>query len=621
MFYVIESILFCFCTVWFVLPSVCRSTIRQPVPAELVLAALTAFFFGNIAVTVALCLRKGRTPLLIYQKLSRPTAWPSFVGKYCGAVTLVTMTIAFLFYLFRVRLSDAPCYPQNGLWPFSVAAGIVLAFAFSLLFATFWAKGRFPMEDPECVYYTMGNATAHSDPSIFREATIVCLWGIVIAILAIVIPALVARKLNAKSMTVFFGQRTLFLPIAYVHLTASLLFLLYVLISVFLLLHGNAYVRLIYNDCIQPVASDFYEQEYSTPRFECVSFPEKKRNLIMIIAESLESSYASIDAGGMFNTNLIPELTELAREHVNFSHTERLGGGEDVSGTSWTVGALTAKFSGLPYHLPPSSVHDDYFLPNAVTLTDILNHAGYEQRFLFGSDKTFGRRHLLLETHGAVTVHDINWYKAHNMLDNSYHVFWGFEDSKLYEFAQHEAADLAATGKPFMLGLLTVDTHMPEGYLCERCPTDEPWQMKNVIRCADRQLAAFVRWAQTQDWYTDTAIVIMGDHCFMTGDSTDFLAAENPGSAAYKRRWLDIFINAQPAIAPAPQRYRNRAFSSFDMFPTTLAAMGCTIQDDRLGFGTNLFSNTATVLERYGRETVDASLKVKNTQYRALAGK
>lgn len=45
-----------------------------------------------------------------------------------------------------------------------------------------------------------------------------------------------------------------------------------------------------------------------------ITFPEKKRNLIYIFLESMESTYASKDEGGEFEFNCIPELTQLAKE-------------------------------------------------------------------------------------------------------------------------------------------------------------------------------------------------------------------------------------------------------------------------------------------------------------------
>ncbi len=43
-----------------------------------------------------------------------------------------------------------------------------------------------------------------------------------------------------------------------------------------------------------------------------------------------------------------------------------------------------------------------------------------------------------------------------------------------------------------------------------------------------------------------------------------------------------------------------RTYTTFDNFPTTLAAMGVTIEGNRLGLGTNLFSSEQTLSERYG---------------------
>ena len=51
-----------------------------------------------------------------------------------------------------------------------------------------------------------------------------------------------------------------------------------------------------------------------------------------------------------------------------------------------------------------------------------------------------------------------------------------------------------------------------------------------------------------------------------------------------------------------------------DMFPSTLASMGVTIQGERLGLGTNLFSAEPTLAEQYGIETIDEEL-VKESKF------
>ena len=55
-----------------------------------------------------------------------------------------------------------------------------------------------------------------------------------------------------------------------------------------------------------------------------------------------------------------------------------------------------------------------------------------------------------------------------------------------------------------------------------------------------------------------------------------------------------------------------REYSTFDAFPTTLAAMGIEIPGDRLGLGSNLFSKTPTLLEDYGLKHVKKELEKRS---------
>ena len=43
----------------------------------------------------------------------------------------------------------------------------------------------------------------------------------------------------------------------------------------------------------------------------------------------------------------------------------------------------------------------------------------------------------------------------------------------------------------------------------------------------------------------------------------------------------------------------SRVYSTFDLYPTTLAALGAKIEGDRLALGTNLFSDKMTLIEKY----------------------
>ena len=45
-----------------------------------------------------------------------------------------------------------------------------------------------------------------------------------------------------------------------------------------------------------------------------------------------------------------------------------------------------------------------------------------------------------------------------------------------------------------------------------------------------------------------------------------------------------------------------------DYFPTILASIGVKIEGERLGLGTNLFSDEQTLIEKYGYDEVNSNL-------------
>ena len=57
-----------------------------------------------------------------------------------------------------------------------------------------------------------------------------------------------------------------------------------------------------------------------------------------------------------------------------------------------------------------------------------------------------------------------------------------------------------------------------------------------------------------------------------------------------------------------------------DNFPTTLAAMGVKIEGNRLGLGTNLFSEELTLMEDIGESTLKAELKKKSEFLEKISG-
>ncbi|MFQ7470731.1 MAG: sulfatase-like hydrolase/transferase [[Ruminococcus] lactaris] len=358
----------------------------------------------------------------------------------------------------------------------------------------------------------------------------------------------------------------------------------------------------------QNTESKFIEDEYVDPTDVEVVFPEQKRNLIYIFLESMETTYSDVDDGGAFDENVIPELTEIAQTNEDFSGADpKLNGGYSLAGTTWTMGAMFAQTSGLPLNISISANDmdtQDSFFPGVTTLGDILSDAGYTQTLLIGSEAQFGGRKLYFQEHGNYEMEDYSYAIENSLIPSDYKVWWGYEDQKLFEFAKEKLLQLSQGDEPFNLTMLTVDTHFEDGYVCEQCPTEYDTQYSNVMACSSRQVGEFLKWIQQQDFYENTTIVISGDHPTMDSD----YCAEIDQEGNYDRRVFTAYINA----AAYAQDQQERTYSTFDNFPTTLAALGVQIDGDRLGLGTNLFSGTKTLLEEFGNSKVNDELKKKS---------
>ena len=354
--------------------------------------------------------------------------------------------------------------------------------------------------------------------------------------------------------------------------------------------------------------SSFIEDTYVDPGSVELTFPEQKRNVIVIYMESMETTYMDEAHGGAFPENLISDLTVLATEYEDFSgYSGTRNGGVALPGSVWTMGAMFGTSSGLPLKTPLGqngmAINEDFF-PGIVTLGDILEENGYTNRLLIGSDATFGGRRLYYETHGNYEIHDYIYAKKVGRIPQDYKVWWGYEDAKLFSYAKEETTELAKSGKPFNLTILTVDTHFEDGHACQYCRRQfGDNKYANIMDCSSRMVYKYVRWLQQQDFYENTTIVITGDHPTMDTDFCD----DVPES--YLRKTYTCIIN--PAVQTA-DRSRRREFSTFDLFPTTLAAMGVSIEGEKLGLGTNLFSDVDTQLEEYGLEVLEEKVSARS---------
>ena len=370
----------------------------------------------------------------------------------------------------------------------------------------------------------------------------------------------------------------------------------------------NVWTMINYRN-IKSETSNFYEQNYVIPQHTKITFPKHKRNLVLLFMESMEATYAKTPKHDYFDADLIPELHHLAKQNINFSDNEYIGGSYPIDGTQWTQAGLFAQTCGAPIQLPIGDANlfhpKESFYPNAWCLYDILKQKGYAESFLIGSNGEFAGMNRFVETHGKQKLLDIMYYAKRDNIKVSFEKTTKLPDKQLFEYAKEELSDLASQNKPFVFTLMTLDTHYGTAKfaddICERKYGADN-NIKNVISCSSYQIGEFINWLKAQDFYHDTVVVMLGDH----------LTMNEWFSSDMNRKVLNIFIYTPNGA----DRTKNRIFTSFDIYPTIVESLGAKISGHRLGLGTSLFSDIPTLTEsKMSVEEMDTEVRKSSKLY------
>ena len=484
-----------------------------------------------------------------------------------------------------------------------------------VVFSSPWAIDTFPLSNVEAVLFTVfaganEGAEEFVISSFVDKVVFPALWTSCILLIVQVFFSFVLFKkgcfYSAKlwKFKLNIGHR-FFLQILWQIQKAVLIFLgVYAAILLFILpgIASSTPFKALFQ---RPVDSKLYREHYVHPDSVKIEMHGEAMNLIVIFLESMEKNFA----------RHTPEIVSQEKDALDF-----LPGGQNTSGTSWTIAAITGKLCGIPLNMPMEI--NEYqgklptYLPHAKCLMNILAEREYNQLCMQGSNAEFTQLNKFFDAHGNVAVHDFEYYKTIGKIPEKYKVFWGFEDRKLYRFAKEEIDSIANLGKPFAVYLSTIDTHQPDGYLDDSCRIAltkigfdkiENNIYPAVLRCASMQLDSLLNWMRKQPWFDRTVIFVMGDHA---NRNLSPKAGVPQSDSLY---WTSFVINS------AVRNYRyGRAYSSLDMFPTILESMGLELSERAIGLGISLYADNPTLVEIYGRKVLDSLLRERSIQYDEL---
>ena len=273
------------------------------------------------------------------------------------------------------------------------------------------------------------------------------------------------------------------------------------------------------------------------PRVVQASAP---KNIVIITMESLSSSYMAHSGE---KRGLTPNLDRLADTSLYLANLRAAG--------NRTVRGLEALSLAIP-PLPGHSIiwRDDN--RNLETLGAVLADHGYVNRFVYGGYARFDNMDAYFSGNHYQPVDRNQFPERHRGFGN----IWGLADEHLYDYALELMDRDAASGKPFLMHLMTTSNHTPFTFPDGRI--DLPRGRPGAVKYSDWALGRFLDAARSKPWFKDTLFVVVADHCASSKGRTS-LPPEN--------YHIPAMLYAPAHIAPHTD---TRLASQIDLVPTVL---------------------------------------------------
>lgn len=334
---------------------------------------------------------------------------------------------------------------------------------------------------------------------------------------------------------------------------------------------------------------------------------QARPNLVLIYLESIENTLADED---LFEFNMLEPVQRATDGWTEIPDLRQYDGG------GWTMAGVVSTQCGVPLRTASNSSDrgklnelDDQvaYLPGAVCLGDVLEHAGYRNVYMGGAHTSFAGKGAYFAQHGYGEVTGRQqWVEAG---EHEIRTDWGLSDRRLFEQAKQRIDELHASDQPFNLTLLSLDTHeSPWRY--DYCTDSAAEEMAAITRCSMEQVAGFIEHMRVEGMLDDTVVVVMGDHLKQVASwaSFDEQLASAEDRSLFGRVW-----------SPTPVTFERRDFDQFSMYPTLLELLGFEPENHRAGVGVSALvpgdgaHARGTMLE-LGEREYDAVVRSRSTQ-------
>jgi phosphoglycerol transferase MdoB-like AlkP superfamily enzyme len=238
--------------------------------------------------------------------------------------------------------------------------------------------------------------------------------------------------------------------------------------------------------------------------------PEKvlnvnRPNIIIIVLESF-SGYLIGPLGG--DSLVTPNINRFAKEGILFSNFY-------ASGTR-TDKAMPAILDGYPAQPAQSIIKEPKKTQKLPSMVKLLIENGYHSAFWYGGEINFANFNSFVVGSGFRSIITKN-----NFSPADFNSKWGVHDHILFRTLEDS---MKSVKEPFLKVVLTLSSHEPFDVPMKTVfeGSDMMTKYRNSVYYSDMALGSFLDWAKKTDWWKNTLIVLVADHCARLNDMPNY---------------------------------------------------------------------------------------------------
>lgn len=240
-----------------------------------------------------------------------------------------------------------------------------------------------------------------------------------------------------------------------------------------------------------------YIDDSTTLNFNPASYKGPKRNLVILLQESLGARFV----GGLGGLPLTPNLDKLLTEGWSFNQMYATG--------TRSVRGIEAVTTGFPPTPSRAVVKLSKSQTGFFNIAGLLSQQGYTTQFIYGGESHFDNMKSFFLGNGFQRIVDEKDY-SNPVFKGS----WGASDEDLYKMADKQLTELNKEGKPFFSLVFTSSNHSPFEYPDGRIKQyDEKKNTRNnAVQYSDYALGKFFEKAKKSEYWDNTVFLIIADH-------------------------------------------------------------------------------------------------------------